>query len=252
VATLTSPLRPLLQTRNEFIWSEEFEDACKKSLTSTPTLAYFDPTKPTCLCTDASRQGLGFVLQRQHGDNWLTVQAGSRFLSDAESYYAIIEFELLAVAWAIKKCHIFLTGLPHFTVLTDHHPLVPILNSHCLDEIENPRLQRLRTKIMGYTFKAEWLKGALNNAPDTLSRHPTSDPSLEELLAEQDLNNHTVPTTAEVRAVVVGDHDSLRIQGLREAAVNDQEYQKLKHYNHNGFPNHRRNLPEECRRYWNV
>jgi len=105
---------------------------------------------------------------------------------------------------------------------------------------------------MGYTFKAEWLKVTFNKAPDALSRHPTSVPSPEDLLAEQYLDNHTAPTTAEVRAVVVGDHDSLRIQGLREAAVNDQEYQKLKHYIHNGFPNHCQNLPEECRRYWNV
>ena len=111
VATLTSPLCPLLQTRNEFVWSEEFKDAfkaIKESLTSTPTLAYLDPTKPTHLCTDVSRQGLGFVLQQQRGDDWPTIQAGSRFLSDAESHYAIIELELLAVAWAFKKSTSFL------------------------------------------------------------------------------------------------------------------------------------------------
>ena len=38
----------------------------------------------------------------------------------------------------------FLAGLPHFRVITDHHPLIPILNSHRLDEIENPQLQRLK------------------------------------------------------------------------------------------------------------
>ena len=143
-ATLLSPLRPLLQTKNEFVWSDDFEvafKAVKESLTSAPTLSYFDPTKPTRLCTDASRQGLGFILQQQHGDTWPVVQAGSRFLSDAESRYAIIELELLAVSWAIKKCHIFLAGLQHFSIVTDHHPLIPILNSHRLDEIENPRLQ---------------------------------------------------------------------------------------------------------------
>ena len=133
--------------------------AAKASLTSAPTLAYFDPTKPTCLCTDASRQGPCFILQQQHADAWLIVQAGSRFLSNAESRYAVVELELLAVLWAINKCHIFLAGM-HFTVVTNHHPLIPILNTHRLDEIENPRLQRLKTKIMGYTFKAEWLKGS--------------------------------------------------------------------------------------------
>ena len=70
---------------------------------------------------------------------------GSRFLSDTESRYAIIELEMLAVCWAIQRCHLFLAGLQHFQVVTDHNPLIPILNSHRLDEIENPRLQCLRT-----------------------------------------------------------------------------------------------------------
>lgn len=64
---------------------------------------------------------------------------------------------------------VFLACLPHFTVLTDHHPLIPILNSHRLDEIENPRLHRLKTKIMGYAFTAEWVKGTQNSVPDALS-----------------------------------------------------------------------------------
>ena len=116
------------------------------------------------------------MLQQKTGNTWALVQAGSRFLSDAESRHAVIELELLAVSWAIMKCKIFLAGLPHFTAVTDHHPLVPILNNHQLDEIKNPRLQRLKTNIMAYNFTTEWVKGALNHAPDTLSRNPVSDP----------------------------------------------------------------------------
>ena len=123
------------------MWSSTLDQAlvtAKQSLTSAPTLSFFDPNKPTRLCTDASRQGLGFVLQQSSGDRWALIQAGSRYLSDTESCYAIIELELLGVAWAISKCKLFLSGLRHFTVITDHHPLIPILNSHRLDEIENP------------------------------------------------------------------------------------------------------------------
>ena len=64
-------------------------------------------------------------------------------MTDTETRYAVIELEMLGVAWAARKCRDFLIGLQHFTVVTDHNPLVPILNSHRLDEIENPRLQRL-------------------------------------------------------------------------------------------------------------
>jgi len=64
-------------------------------------------TKQTRLSTDASRQGLGFVLQQKNGDEWNLVQAGSRFLSDEETRYAVIELEMLAVCWAVTKCRVF-------------------------------------------------------------------------------------------------------------------------------------------------
>ena len=194
IATLLAPLRPLLSTKNEYTWTEEFEAAfanVKKSLTSAPILSYFNQDKETRLCTDASHQGLGFVLQQKTGNTWSLIQAGSRFLSDPESQYAIIELELLAVAWAITKCDVFLAGLPHFTVVTDHHPLIPILNNHRLDEIQNPRLQRLKTKIMGYTFTATWLKGTLNNTPDALSCNPTADPQPGGACGDQDRRNNS-------------------------------------------------------------
>jgi len=54
-------------------------------------------TKPTRLSTDASRQGLGFVLQQQIGGEWTLVQAGSQFLSYVETQYAVKELEMLAV-----------------------------------------------------------------------------------------------------------------------------------------------------------
>ena len=65
------------------------------------------------------------------------------FLSDAESRYATTELELLAVTWAVMKCKVSLAGLQYFYIIKDHNPLIPILNSRRLDEIENPRLQHL-------------------------------------------------------------------------------------------------------------
>jgi len=62
-------------------------------------LSFFDMSKPTRLCTDASHQGLGFILQQQDTPStWTLIQAGSRFLTDAESRYAIVELEMLTVA----------------------------------------------------------------------------------------------------------------------------------------------------------
>ena len=253
IAGLMAPFRPLLSTKNEFLWTVEHDQAvmkAKECLTTAPVLAFFDIAKPTRLCTDASRQGLGFILQQQGADGtWHLVQAGSRYLTDTESRYAVIELELLAVTWAIWKCTMFLTGLPQFEVWTDHNPLVPILNSHRLDEIENQRLQHMRMKIMAFHFKAIWRKGATNQAPDALSRSPVSIPTPEESLAEgsdQDLS------AAEIRSVHQNEMESIRLQELRKQAREDNCYQQLKQYIMKGFPDHRHMLPEETKLFWQV
>jgi hypothetical protein len=47
----------------------------------------------------------------------------------------------------MQKCRKFLEGLPTFELVTDHKPLVPILNSDALDKLYNPCLLRLRLKM---------------------------------------------------------------------------------------------------------
>ena len=191
LAETLAPLRPLLSSRNDFLWTADHERAfecAKHVLSSTPTLAFFDLRKETRLYTDASTLGIGFLLLQKHEDDWKLIQAGSRFLTDTESRYAVIELECLAVAWAVKKCSMFLSGINHFMVSTDHHSLVPILNTHRLDEIENPRLQCLRTRLMNYNFTAMWIKGIKNDAADALSRHPCQSPNQGDELAEYDVS----------------------------------------------------------------
>ena len=68
VASLLTPLRPLLSIKNDFIWLGDHDHAfkaAKDSLTVAPILSYFDATRPSRLCTDASRHGLGFILQQR-------------------------------------------------------------------------------------------------------------------------------------------------------------------------------------------
>ena len=76
---------------------------------------------------------------------------------------------------------------------------MPILNSHRLDEVENPCLQRMGTKLMGYNFTGMWCKGKSNAAPDALSRHLVLEPSWADILAEQDKDHNPAPSIAEIR-----------------------------------------------------
>ena len=71
----------------------------KEALSSPPSFANFDLTLPTVLQTDASRlYCAGYALLQDHGSGqFRLVQCGSRLLTDAETRYATIELELLAV-----------------------------------------------------------------------------------------------------------------------------------------------------------
>ena len=255
VAELLTPLRTLLSPRREFTWDENHQlafDATKAALSSVPTLAFYDPKLPTRLETDASRiRGIGFVLRQAQPDGtWRMIQAGSRFLSDAESRYAVIELEALSVAWAIRKCRLFLCGLPLFQILTDHRPLVPILNSKTLDEIENPRLQRLRLKIgEAGPYTASWQAGKEHSAPDALSRAPVQDPDSEDEVGE----DCTVP---HICALITNELEAtdtdVRLNEVRHAAHYDPEYQLLMQVIREGFPESKNNLPETIRKYWPI
>ncbi|XP_045122936.1 uncharacterized protein LOC123511261 [Portunus trituberculatus] len=91
-----------MSPKRTFTWTVDHDQAfsnVKKALSSPPVLATFDPALPTVLQIDASRLfGVGYILLQDHGGGkFRLVQCGSRFLTDAETRYATIELELVAV-----------------------------------------------------------------------------------------------------------------------------------------------------------
>jgi hypothetical protein len=78
----------------------------------------------------------------------------------------------------MKQSRQFLEGLPNFDLVTDHRPLVPILNDYALDKLDNPRLLRLRLQMARYNFTARWIPGNRNVEADALSRSPISQAHL--------------------------------------------------------------------------
>ena len=89
-----------------------------------------------------------------------------------------------------------------------------------LDQCCNPQLQRLKIRVMGYNFYTQWIKGALNGAPDALSRHPVSDSLPLDLHAERDPGNDPDVTIADIRAMCCS-QESLRLHELRRHAEED-------------------------------
>ncbi|XP_043232767.1 uncharacterized protein LOC122387025 [Amphibalanus amphitrite] len=208
--------------------------------------------------TDAARSGgLGYcLLQQDAAGRWRLIQCGSRFLSDAESRYAVIELELLALAWACKKCSIYLGGMQRFEVLTDHRPLIPILNSKSLAEIENPRLQRLRERLAPFNLLATWRQGKLHAIPDALSRAPVDDPTPEDEEAERDASHQLASVLSRLATDGADDSPSpfkdAALTEVRAAAAADPELITLTDLILNGFPEHRSQLDPRLRPYWGV
>ena len=249
-----APLCPLLKTSNEFVWDSVHTDtvnAAKAELLSPSTLSFFQRDQPLRLETDASAlHGLGYVLWQLQDGKWRILQCGSRFLSDPESWYAVIELELLAVVWAVKKCSLYLPGTL-FEVATDHRPLTSIINSYSLDQIENFRLQRLVMKLCPYQLHATWRKGTDNAFADALSRNPVDDPTPDDELGE-----HPALRTPVIRACIREDTEgqiaNLQFAELQEAARADSDYQALLVTVRNGFPDDKRDVCPAAQPYWTV
>lgn len=256
ISSTTTPLRGLLSTKNLFQWlpihSQAFENT-KEELCKPPTLKHFDPDRPTRIQTDASRlKGLGYALLQEYDDGWHLIQCGSRYLSPTESRYATIELELLAVTWSMDKCRLYLLGMKEFELIVDHRPLVSILDSKRLDEIENPRIQRLKEKLCLFSFKTTWVSGKKHAIPDALSRAPVDTPDRTDKEDEEESENH-MRQIINIQEIINSDEDQdFNINPLENMAKSDDSYQQLKDSVVKGFPVDRKKSSSAILPYWNI
>ena len=135
----------------------------------------------TCLMTDFCKTGIGFLLTQKRckceninpyccSGGWHVVLAGSRFTKNAETRYAPVEGELLGVTWGLEATKHYTLGNTKLLVATDHKPLVKILGDRKLEDIDNPRLAKLKEKTLRWQFQTIHVPGKIHVGPDTLSR----------------------------------------------------------------------------------
>ena len=141
----------------------------------------------------------------------------------------------------MKKCRLYLSGQPDFEVLVDHRPLVSILDQQTLDEVENPRIQRLKERTLGYIFHTVWRKGKEHQIADALSRAPVSEPSQEDRDDEDELRygSAMVRVIATRRDAEVSELEHLRnphLEKLRTMAKDDKDYRAIITAVERGFP----------------
>ena len=113
----------------------------------------------------------------------------SKSLSDAESWYANIESELLQWYLVVKdSTHVY---RKEFWIESDHKSLENIQNKNIAQTL--PRLQRVSLRLQPYDAKIIYSQGIDMKIPDYLLR--TQPTQVEEI--ELDLSIHTVNISAQ-------------------------------------------------------
>ena len=126
LSDMTKPLRELMQQDVEWDWGDGQARALerlKHAVTTTPVLRYYSLDDEVTVQCDASQSGLGAALLQ----NGQPIAYASRALTSAETRYAQIEKELLAIVFACERFNAYLYGRDEVTVETDHKPLVSIV-----------------------------------------------------------------------------------------------------------------------------
>ena len=294
MADRMAPFRELLSPGTPFRWTDKLNDLFEESKfvivrDIEEGVRIFDPQKPTCLATDWSKTGIGFWLFQKHctcpkirpfccRTGWKVTLVGSRFTHPAESRYAPVEGEALAVADALDKARYFVLGCENLTIAVDHKPLLKIFTDRSLEDISNSRLRNLKEKTLRYRFQMIHIPGVKHRAADGISRHPTNDPELlplpDDVAAighEEPFTLHFLPPSAyalsnpspieaacveeDVVSCAVSSFNANKLQAVtwhrvRVATTSDDEMRQLADLIESGIPESRNMLPTPLRDFF--
>ena len=223
----------------------------------------YDITKKTCLTTDWSKTGIGYLLTQKHCQcegkrrgcckkGWPITLAGSRFLDKSESNYAPVEGEALAVAWSLEQTRFFTMGCNNLLVNTDHEPLVKVLGDRRLDEILNPRLLRLKRRTLLWKFTIEYKPGEQIKFADATSRHPINTYSeLASLNLQTTADHEEVAFIASLKQIS-NDFFAVTWEKVKEASSKDEQILLLIKHITEGFPKCKSKLPILLEKFWSI
>ena len=286
MAKQMKPFRHLLKPSTPFKWTTDLDQLFQQSKQviineMKEGVRLFDPSRTTCLSTDWSVDGVGFFLLQKYchctpitpaccHDGWKLCLVGSRFTTPAESRYAPIEGEALAVAYALHQTRYYILGCTNLIVATDHKPLLQILNDRSLTDIHNRRLLNLKEKTLSYRFTIVHIPGKKNPGPDAASRHPTTQhgsldmaddpkqpcatsPDTSQSLRQEDSANEADDLSTIAAAITtLNAIDSQHVvtwDMVREATASDPSLCSLIQLIADGFPSDRRLVPADLQPY---
>ena len=236
----TELLRAMLKKDNILHWEEQQTWSFQKikaliaKANETP-LRYYDRTKPVKVQVDASLRSLGACLIQEHNWEDQPIAFASKSLMDAETRYANIERELLAIVFACKWFSTYLDLLGRsFTAESNYKPLEMIAMKNLANA--PPRLQRMSLELQRYDVTIKYRPGAQMQLANMLSRCPARASPEIKLDSRVDYIAFTKPW----------------IEKLKDSTQRDPILGTVYQLTQQGWPHQRRHIPRLVRRYWDF
>ena len=199
---IAAPLYQLTRKETKFHWGKEEGEAFKKiqdSISNEKTIAFFDPSKPIILRTEASfNEGLSAALLQKTDKGIQPVDFISRTMTETDERYSQTEKDTLAIKWAKERLRIYLLGAPRFRIVTAHKPLLPLFNK--AKAKKPPRIEKWVMEMQDVDYELVYEPGKDEVDPlDYLSRHPlpeTGSDSTEKIVKWNMNAEHAVVITS--------------------------------------------------------
>ena len=231
----------------------------------------YDLVKDTCLRPDWSKKGIGYSLSQKHCEcdsfipgccecGWRITLAGSRFLKPAETRYAPVEGEALAIAWSLKHTKHFTQGHDKLIIVTDHKPLVKLFGDRALDQIDNPRLFSLKQITLPWRFTVVHRPGIENCFSDATSRNPVDSEDEEEIsnaeilagIMVDELNDIDNADMATICTINDNEFRAITWDIVRQETQSDESLHNLSLLINSSFPEDKNDMPPELMPYWSI
>ena len=200
---------------------------------NTTPLRYYDRNLLVTVQVDSSLRGLGACLIQQHKGKDQPIAFASKSLTDAETRYANIERELLAIVFACQRFSTYLLGRS-FVAESDHRPREMIAMKNLANA--PPCLQRMLLELQRYDVTIKYQPGKEMQLANALSCCPARASQEIKLDMRVDYIAFTKPW----------------IEKLKDSTQRDPILAMVYQLTQQGWPHQRRHVPCLVRRYWDF
>ena len=155
------PFRNILKKDAAWKSSQDHARAFERINHQVKTVAektHFKRNRPLRIICDASKHGLGAVLQQNEENSWKPIAYASRSLTDFEATYTINELELLAVEWSVEHFKNYVYGI-EFEIVSDHKALKGVIKANKSNKTISSRLTRWVDHLFPFEFKVVYTPG---------------------------------------------------------------------------------------------